>query len=139
MMLGALLWVAVAQQTASQAPGQAPGQAPAKAHIFDGMNDVQMCADLKERVTKTREPAPPVAAQSAAADCRAKRIRGTVAVNAAGEAFDDFILSFVTKARRNICNFERPAMKAFAERGWRYTYIFTSAEGELRSAEVDCS
>lgn len=130
-MIATLLVVAVAQQAASQGP--------AKAHIFDGMSDAQMCADLKVRATKTREPVSPVTAQSAAADCKAKRIRGNVAVNEAGQTFDDFILSFVTKARANICNFDRPAMKAFAERGWRYTYIFTSSEGELRSAEVNCA
>lgn len=130
-MLTALLLVAMAQQAGSQTP--------AKAHIFDGMSDAQMCADLKVRASNAREPQPPVTAQSAAADCEAKRIRGTVAVYASGDAFDNFILDFVAKARANICNFDRPAMKAFAQRGWRYTYIFTSADDELRSAEVNCT
>jgi len=128
-MLGAI-WVAVALQSSAQTP--------AKAHIFDGLSDAEMCADLKVRATKAREPSPPVTAQSAVADCEARKIRSTVDVYATGQAFDDFILSFVAKARGNICNFERPAMKAFADRGWRYTYIFTSAEGELRSSEVAC-
>ncbi|MEM7703485.1 MAG: hypothetical protein AAF251_16220 [Pseudomonadota bacterium] len=132
-MFGAMLTAAALLTSA-----QAAGPAAAKAHIFDGMNDAQMCADLKVRASKTREPVPPVTAQSAVADCEAKKIRGTVAVYATGEAFDDFVLSFVTKARGNICNFERPAMKAFAERGWRYTYIFMSADDELRSSEVVC-
>lgn len=114
------------------------GQAPTRAHIFDGLTDAQMCEDLKQRAASTREPVPPVTAQSAAADCEAKRIRSTVAVYAAGETFDNFIVRFVSRARANVCDFERPAMKAFADRGWRYTYIFSSAENELRSAEIEC-
>ena len=41
-------------------------------------------ADLKVRASKAREPVPPVTAQSAVADCEAKKIRGTVAVYATG-------------------------------------------------------
>ena len=93
---------------------------------------------VRRRVARPQNTNPPFSARTDTADCAAKRIRASVSVEAEGEEFDRALLNFLTVARRNICNFERPSMRAFAGRGWRYTYTFTAANGELRRAEVEC-
>lgn len=103
------------------------------------LSDREFCALLQRKVpAMSGQSIPPAKFGTVRANCVARRVEAKIDVALNGTQLDDFVNRFVAAAKSGVCNLNDPTMKAFADRGWKFEYIFTGSDRRVVPYLLTC-
>jgi len=101
------------------------------------LSDAEICQSMHRVAASVRGSAwGPVTLVEVRPDCETKTVTSRMALS--GDKRADFMANFTAAADANLCHGTQPPLVAFRERGWRWVYQFSFADGTAETTQIAC-